>query len=248
MLSRSKKEIIPLYSRIATILQNRILSGQCEPGEKLPTENELVQEYGVSKITIRNALSLLEADHLITRTRGKGTFVADVIPDIRQNIHTSLNAMIRVLARSHTKLLQIKQIKIGESRIPKDICAFFRKSKEEEIGRIRRLVTLNRVVYFYENYMPFDMARHINRKELAEKRSIQEILKNRVGLKVTKGEMYLQAIPSERDISELLKCQPFEPLIHVQTYFWSAPEKPFEIVNRYLRSCNFKYKVDVNVE
>ena len=121
-------------------------------------------------------------------------------------------------------------------------------SVAEKIGRIRRLVTLNKVVYFYENYMPVEMARHLTKKELAEKRSIQKILKKRAGLKVTRGEMYLQAMPAERDIAELLDCQPFEPLVHVQTYFWSAPEKPFEVVNRYLRACNFKYKVAVEIK
>ena len=247
MAALSKKEIIPLYSRIATILQGRIVSGQYEPGERLPTEEELVRYFGVSKITIRGALAVLEADELITRTRGKGTFVADVIPESRQNIHTSLNEMVRMLSKSQTKPLEIKKIKIRESRIPKDICTFFRMSKEGEIGRIRRLVTLDKVMYFYENYMPVDIARHITKKELAEKRSIQKILKRRTGLKVTKGEMYLQAMPAERDIAELLNCQPFEPLIHVQTYFWSEPQEPFEIVNRYLRACNFKYKVDVNI-
>lgn len=247
MATPSKKETIPLYTRIATILQSRIVSGQYEPGEQLPTEEELVRYFEVSKITIRGALAVLEDDGLITRTRGKGTFVADVIPESRQNIHTSLNEMVRTLSKSRTRPLEIKTIKIGESRIPKDICAFFQMSKEDEIGRIRRLVTLDKVVYFYENYMPVEMAKHLTKKELAEKRSIQRILKSRAGLKVSKGEMYLQAMPAERDVSELLNCQPFEPLIHVQTYFWSEPQKPFEIVNRYLRACNFKYKVDVNI-
>ena len=247
MATPSKKEIIPLYSRIATILQNRIVSGQYEPGERLPTEEELVRYFEVSKITIRGALALLEDGGLITRTRGKGTFVADVIPESRQNIHTSLNEMVRTLSKSQTRPLEIKKIKISESRIPKDICTFFQMSKEDDIGRIRRLVTLDKVVYFYENYMPVDITRHLTKKELAEKRSIQRILKSRAGLRVSKGEMYLQAMPAERDISELLECQPFEPLIHVQTYFWSEPQKPFEIVNRYLRACNFKYKVDVDI-
>jgi GntR family transcriptional regulator len=247
MATPSKKEIIPLYSRIATILQNRIVSGQYEPGERLPTEEELVRYFEVSKITIRGALALLEDGGLITRTRGKGTFVADVIPESRQNIHTSLNEMVRTLSKSQTRPLEIKKIKISESRIPKDICTFFQMSKEDDIGRIRRLVTLDKVLYFYENYMPVDITKHLTKKELAEKRSIQRILKSRAGLKVSKGEMYLQAMPAERDISELLECRPFEPLIHVQTYFWSEPQKPFEIVNRYLRACNFKYKVDVNI-
>jgi GntR family transcriptional regulator len=84
MPSQSKKDTIPLYSRVLSIIHNKIISGQYEPEEKLPTEDELVRDFQVSKITVRNALALLEADGLIHRIRGKGTYVAKVIPTTKQ--------------------------------------------------------------------------------------------------------------------------------------------------------------------
>ena len=247
MFDSAKKEIIPLYSRVATIIQHKIASGQYDPGDRLPTEDELVGNYGVSKITIRNALSLLEADGLINRIRGKGTFVADTIPEIKQSVHTNLNQMGERMKGSLTKPLDIKIMTASESRIPKDICKFFKMTNQDKIARIRRLMTHDNVIYLYENYMLPDMAKHITKKEMADKKSIQKILHKKIGLAVSKGEMYLQAVPAEPDISQLLECQSFEPLIHVQTFFWSHPEHPFEIVNRYLRACYFKYKVDVEI-
>jgi len=246
MLKPSQKEIGPLYSRMATIIQYKITSGQYEPGERLPTEEELAQNFGVSKITVRNALSILEAGGLIVRSRGKGTFVADAIPDTKQNVHTSLISMV-MLADSRIKPLEIKTMKIRDSRIPKDISAFFQLSGNDDISRITRLVTRDNVSYYYEYYMMPDMAKYITKKDLAEKKSIQRILGAKKSIRYTKGEMYLQAIPAEPDISQLLKCQAFEPLIYAQTYFWIEPEKPFGIVNRYFRAWNFKYKVDVDM-
>ena len=61
MQQQPKKDLIPLYSRVSSIIQNKILSGQYEPRDKLPTEDELVEYFGVSKITVRNALALLES-------------------------------------------------------------------------------------------------------------------------------------------------------------------------------------------
>ena len=248
MFDSSKKEIIPLYSRVSTIIQYKITSGQYDAGERLPTEDALVEQFKVSKITIRNALALLEAEGLIKRIRGKGTFVTDNVPEVRLSVHTSLNSMVNNLSKSNTKPLEIKTIKISESRIPKDICTFFNMKKSDEIGRIRRLTTRDNVLYFYENYMKPDMANLITKKALADKKSVQKVLHKKTGLTVTRGEMYLQAIHAEPDISRLLECQAFEPLIQVQTYFWSEGEEPFEIVSRYLRACYFKYKVDVAVE
>jgi GntR family transcriptional regulator len=245
--SNSTKEIIPLYSRVSSILQNKIISGQYEPGDKLPTEDELVQYFGVSKITVRNALSLLENDGLITRIRGKGTFVAEVIPQKKQYIHTSLNKMSLALERGDTRPLEIKKIKVADSRIPKDICSFFKMNNNDEISRIRRMSDIRGVLYFFETFMPVDTAKHLSKTELIKEKLILKLLKEKIGLKVSKGEMFLQAVPAEPDISSFLRCQSFEPLIHMQTFFWSEPEKPLGIANVYFRSCYFKYKVNVEI-
>jgi DNA-binding GntR family transcriptional regulator len=156
--------------------------------------------------------------------------------------------MDRAFKRSDTKPLSLDIIQVGDSRTPNDIRTFFGVENGDKIGRIRRIVTMNGVSYLYENYLWPDMARHITKKELAKIKSIQEILRQKIGLVVTKGEMYLEAIPAEPDISEVLQCQSFDPLIHIQTYFWVESERPFEIVNVYFRSCYFKYKVEVNVQ
>ena len=242
-----KKDLIPLYSRVSSIIQNKILSGQYEPNDKLPTEDELVDYFGVSKITVRNALALLETDGLIFRTRGKGTFVSPVIPETKQYIHTSLNKMSFALERGETKPLEIRSIKVGECRIPKDISTFFKMNNNDEIGRIRRMTTIKNIPYFFENYCPVDIVRNITKKEISEEKVILKLLKKKIGLKISKGEMFLQAVPAEPDISKLLRCQSFDPLIHIQTYFWSEPEEPFAISNAYFRSCYFKYKVNVEI-
>ena len=111
----------------------------------------------------------MEAEGLITRTRGKGTFAADDIPETRQSIPASLSDMVRSLSDSNTKPLEIKTIKVGESRIPRAISLFFTMKNKDQISRIRRLVTQNKVLYFHKNYMPVDIAKHLTQKEPAEK-------------------------------------------------------------------------------
>jgi len=245
---QTRKEIIPLYSRVSNIIYNKIISGHYEPGEKLPTEDELALSYGVSKITIRNALSRLETEGLINRIRAKGTFVTGTIPEKKQFIYTSLSKMDQAIKRSDTRPLDVTIIQSGDSRTPNDVRTFFGITNTDKIGRIRRVITMKGVIYLYENYLWPDMVKHISKKELSKIKSIQEILRQKIGLHVTKGEMFLEAIPAEPDVSDILQCQSFDPLIHIQTYFWIESEKPFEIVNVYFRSCYFKYKVEVDVK
>ncbi len=66
---------VPLYYQLGTILREQIHSGAFAVGDKLPTEAELVSVYGVSRITVRQALKPLENDGLIRREAGRGTFV-----------------------------------------------------------------------------------------------------------------------------------------------------------------------------
>jgi GntR family transcriptional regulator len=68
---------LPYYAQLYAILKARITDGEWAPGHRLPSEPELCSLYDVSRITVRQALALLERDGQITRGRGKGTFVRD---------------------------------------------------------------------------------------------------------------------------------------------------------------------------
>jgi DNA-binding GntR family transcriptional regulator len=66
---------IPLYYQLENLLREKIVSGELEPGDKLPTELELIEQYGVSRITVRQALQALADEGLIERKQGRGTVV-----------------------------------------------------------------------------------------------------------------------------------------------------------------------------
>ena len=64
-----------IYLRIEEEIRNRIASGVYPPGSQLPTEKELVDEFQVSRLTISKSLSNLVGEGLVTRTRGRGSFI-----------------------------------------------------------------------------------------------------------------------------------------------------------------------------
>lgn len=66
----------PLYAQVKALLVQRIASGAWKPGQMLPSEFELASIYNVSQGTVRKALIALEADSLIVRRQGRGTYVA----------------------------------------------------------------------------------------------------------------------------------------------------------------------------
>ncbi|MEX1295894.1 MAG: GntR family transcriptional regulator [Candidatus Limnocylindrales bacterium] len=65
----------PLYRQIQSDLRERVAGGELEPGAQVETEQELMARYGVSRATVRQALSGLVAEGLLEIRRGRGTFV-----------------------------------------------------------------------------------------------------------------------------------------------------------------------------
>ena len=77
MASLDKNSPIPLYYQLYTLLLNRIKEGELRPGDMLPTEVSLVEEYRVSRATVRQAILDLARNGYVVRENSKGTFVRE---------------------------------------------------------------------------------------------------------------------------------------------------------------------------
>lgn len=71
----------PLYAQVHAGIIQRIVAGVWKPGEMLPSEGRLAEEFGVSQGTVRKALDALAAENLVLRQQGKGTFIAAHTPE-----------------------------------------------------------------------------------------------------------------------------------------------------------------------
>ena len=70
---------IPLYLQLKNTLLNRIDNGELLPGERLESERDLSEKYGVNRQTVRSALNVLIEDGVLVKVPYKGTFVAQQI-------------------------------------------------------------------------------------------------------------------------------------------------------------------------
>ena len=113
-------------------LTQSILLGQLSPGDKLPSENSIVQEHGVSRTVVREAISKLQASGLVETRHGIGTFVIERVAEqgLRLNVDTALGvrsilelrlgletqaAALAAQRRTETQVLQMRQALDGRS-------------------------------------------------------------------------------------------------------------------------------------
>jgi len=146
------------------------------------------------------------------------------------------------------KCLGIQTVKVSDTRVAKDLQTFFGRSNQDEIGLIQRVRLLESVpIYYLENFMPLELANKMSVEELSEK-PLLKILKDNTGVRIDRGEMYIEAVPAEPDVAEILQTQIFEPLIYAQVYYWYPSGEPFETANLFMRPDYFKYRVDLDPE
>ena len=101
---------MPRYAQLADILRRRIARNRWPPGTQLPTLQALMQEFGVARVTVRQAMELLARDGLVSAERGRGTFVTSQPARERGlMLETSLQALADVYRNDTPNLTLIEE-------------------------------------------------------------------------------------------------------------------------------------------
>jgi GntR family transcriptional regulator len=115
---------IPRYLQVASTLRRRIQSGHWEPGGKISTLEELEAEFKVARVTVRQAVDLLQSEGLLQCRQGKGTFVAQDIKDTRWlRLAVEWSSLIAMIKENAPRFISVKnpppfpRLKSGEERL-----------------------------------------------------------------------------------------------------------------------------------
>ncbi|MEW6442493.1 MAG: GntR family transcriptional regulator [bacterium] len=235
---------VPNYFLIESLIRHKILNGQLEPGERLPPEIALASEFSVNRITVRSAMTNLKSEKLITRGRGKGTFVARHIPVSKQVIVTSGERTFVASTKQYKiKALGIETRRVNQSRIARELREFFAISNDHSISIVRRLRAAQRTpVMLTENHILPETAGKLDVNDLHGKPFL-EIAKSKMGVTIGRTEGYLEAVAADPDIAESLHYPMFAPLFLIWVYVWLPNGEPFEISTTYMRTDYFKFKI-----
>ena len=100
-----------LYEQITEQILSRIMAGELRPGDKLPPERELAEQFGVSRTAVREAVKALHEKGLIEVQPGKGTFVSNITASTSEVMRDSLDLIVNVgLVNGLVDLVQVRTL------------------------------------------------------------------------------------------------------------------------------------------
>jgi GntR family transcriptional regulator len=100
----------PIYRQIAAHLREAIRAGELMPGSPLPSESELIAQYGTARGTVRQSLSLLKGEGLIVIAHGRGAFVRDQAP-LRRLSHDRSCELTEIRGRAGLSGLKFHELR-----------------------------------------------------------------------------------------------------------------------------------------
>lgn len=112
---------VPRYAQLAELFRQRIARGVWATGQKLPSLDELVAEFQVARVTVRQAVNLLASDGLLSPQAGRGTFVtAGPVQDRRLKLESSLRALADVYRNDRPELTLLEEASASPPLKPAD--------------------------------------------------------------------------------------------------------------------------------
>ncbi|MDM0046165.1 GntR family transcriptional regulator [Variovorax dokdonensis] len=100
---------IPRYLQLAELMRQRVSRGIWPQGHRLPSLDELGQEFGVARVTVRQAVDLLARDGLLSPQQGRGTFVTGQASERWLSVQTSLESLARMYADTEPQIVNIDE-------------------------------------------------------------------------------------------------------------------------------------------
>lgn len=228
---------VPLYSQIREVLRGRILDGTYRGDGKVPSENEMVRAFNVSRITVRQALNDLQKEGLIFKIHGKGTFVSK--PKAVQNLMRLEGfgeAMAGAGHQTHSRVLGHRVIRPG-----RHVAARLAISEEAEVMEIRRVRYLDHdPISLDVTYVPLDLGRRLVKEDLPH-RDVFLILENDYGLRLDRAELRIDATLADHALAEALAVSEGAPVLRIERLTIATPEQPVDFEYLYYRGDAFQY-------
>lgn len=232
---------IPLYHQIKTRLLELIENGQLKPGDRVPSERELTERFGVSRMTARQALVELETQGYLVRIQGKGTFVATPKfeqPLVRLTSFTEdmrrrgLEAGARVLSAGEAPAGR----RVAQALSIEEMAPVYRLERLRLAGGEPMAVEISHLnAARFPGLLGFDIVY----------RSLYEILRVEYGVTLVRALQSMEAVPADARQAESLHVREGSPLMLMERVSRDQHDHPVEVTRSYYRGDRYRFLTEL---
>jgi GntR family transcriptional regulator len=215
---RTGERVSPLYQQVYAQLRAWLLYARPDADVPLPSEHNLAQQHGVSRITIRRTLAQLAEEGLITRIRGRGTFpVTAAAPSNRHDISGYLDTLLS-LETSTTA----QNLSLAETDTPPHLVEVFGDTHCLKVVRLRR--HLGVPISYTTLHVPAPLAAHLDPVVDSGEPIIHRL--EQAGVIAERTEQTITALSASQDVAGHLGVAPGVPLICMRRLMRAADRSP----------------------
>lgn len=228
------------YEIIANELVSAIHSGIYAPGSELPSENELIEKYGASRITVRRAIDELYRSGYIEKHQGK-----------RGCVKKTAKTQELTKISSYTEEI-LRQGMTPSRKVIQSGLRLCNESEQRSLGldKAAPVFYLERIVYadnkplcYTSTCLPYAYFRDIEHYDFAEN-SLYDVIENKYNIKISASTLKLKAVPAKEEIARHLDIEQDLPLLYSSavTYgIYKNNEVPIEAFTTYYLTDMFEY-------
>lgn len=233
---------IPYYLQLINSLREKIQQKSWLPGNQIPGEQDLCDQYGISRTVVRQALKTLEDEGIIIRRKGKGTFVAE--PKISEGLVSKLTGFYQDMVE--------RGMKPGTRVLSQVIAPATEKTARYlgvEIGAslivIRRLRFINdEPIQMVTTYIPEHFCPGLLNEDLSN-RSLYEYMQKECGLVLKRAKRYIEAVSANESEAKLLNIERGTPLLMLDSVSYLEDGRPVEYYHALHRGDRSRFEVDL---
>jgi GntR family transcriptional regulator len=237
-MAESPSTRLPLYAQVEDVLVARISSGALPVGMQLPSEEELIREFDVSRTTIRTTIQNLVRQGLVEIRRGRGTFVAS--PRIVQEL-TELTGFVedmKVLGRIPTARVLSREVIPAEPPVAEKLAV----PAGTTVVQIRRVRLSDGVpLSFDETYLPEELGRRVMTDDLA-KEPIFTLLEERYDTPLVEAEYVLEAATAESAVAVALEIPVGSPIFLIERTSYTSGHRPVDYEKLHYRGDYIRFQ------
>lgn len=230
----------PLYYRVYKTLEKRIQDRHYQVGERLPSEDALCRDFGVSRMTIRQALGGLVEGGLLTRRRGSGSYVSATGKG-RVSAQMELRGALEDLF-AEVGTARVTMVRIAEEVPPPEVQHLLGLEAGARLTVIRRVRAIEHQPFALTiNYLPKTLGRRLARRDLYRFPLLQ--LLEEEGVRFDHADQTIEARLAEEEMAKALGIEFGDPVLFVQRLMFDRGERPIEVVRSHYRADVYRYQI-----